>query len=62
VEGIGAGKADLEVVGRRDGLITANELAEYLKARVPAMTENRQTPVAPLITDFGEALPLARAR
>jgi hypothetical protein len=34
----------------------------YLKARVPAMTENRQTSVAPLITDFGEALPLARAR
>jgi hypothetical protein len=61
LEGIGEGKADLEIGGRRDGAITAEELLAYLRTRVPQMTANRQTPTCPLIYDFGEAFLLARA-
>ena len=43
LEGIGEGKADLEIGGQRDGTITAEELLAYLRARVPQMTMNRQT-------------------
>jgi uncharacterized caspase-like protein len=60
VEGIGQGKADLAIGGVRDGKITAEELLAYLRARVPQMTGNRQTPTCPLIYDFGEAFLLAR--
>lgn len=62
VEGIGEGKTGLEIGGKRDGGITAEELLAYLRARVPQMTGNRQTPTCPLIYDFGEAFLLARAR
>lgn len=62
VEAIRDGKADLEVGGRRDGLVTAEELLVYLRARVPQLTEGRQTPSCPLLRDFGEAYPVARLR
>jgi WD40 repeat protein len=63
LEGIGEGKADLPVGGRRDGRITAWELLVYLQTRVPELTEGRQTPSCPLIWDFvGEAFLLARSR
>jgi WD40 repeat protein len=62
LEGIGEGKADLEIGGRRDGRITAAKLLAYLQARVPQLTRNQQTPTCPLLYDFGEAYLLARAR
>lgn len=62
VEGIGEGKANFEIGGQRDGVITAEELLAYLRARVPQMTGNRQTPACPLLRDFGEAFPLTQVR
>jgi hypothetical protein len=62
VEAVAGGKADLEVAGRRDGTVTAEELLVYLRARVPQLTNNRQTPSCPLLRDFGDAYPVARAR
>jgi WD40 repeat protein len=62
VEAIRDGKADLEIGGRRDGIVTAEELLVYLRARVPQLTEGRQTPSCPLLRDFGEAYPVARLR
>jgi hypothetical protein len=60
VEAIAGGKADLEIGGRRDGIVTAEELLVYLRARVPQLTHNRQTPSCPLLRDFGDAYPVAR--
>jgi WD40 repeat protein len=60
-EGLGQGKADLEIAGARDGTITAEELLTYLRVRVPQLTGNRQTPTCPLMRDFGEAFPLIAA-
>ena len=62
LEGIGEGKADFEVGGSKDGVITAEELLAYLRARVPQTTGNLQTPTCPLLRDFGEASPLARTK
>jgi caspase domain-containing protein/WD40 domain-containing protein len=62
LEGLGEGKADVEVAGRKDGAITAEELLLYLRARVPQLTEGRQTPACPLLWDFGGGFVLARAR
>jgi hypothetical protein len=59
IEGIGQGKADFNIGGQRTGAITAEELLAYLRARVPQMTQNMQTPTCPLLRDFGEASPLA---
>ncbi len=62
LEGLGEGKADLEIAGRRDTLITTAELLAYLGARVPELTAERQTPTCPFLQDFGEAFPLLRTR
>jgi uncharacterized caspase-like protein len=62
MEALGEGKADLEVGGQRDGIVSAEELLAYLRARVPQFTANRQTPACPLLRDFGEAFPMARVR
>jgi uncharacterized caspase-like protein len=61
IEAIQQGKADLAVGGAPDGRIDVDELLTYLRARVPRMTENQQTPSCPLMTDFGEPFPLAAA-
>jgi|GEM_PF-3263378 len=62
-EAVGEGKADLDIGGAgRDGVVTAEEMLAYLRARVPALTENRQTPSCPLLRDFGDAFPIARVR
>jgi WD40 repeat protein len=57
LEGIGEGKADL---GVKDGNITPLKLLLYLQQRVAELTGNRQTPVCPLLTDFGDGFTLAR--
>jgi hypothetical protein len=63
VEAIGEGKADLDIAGAgKDGVVTAEEMLAYLRARVPALTQNRQTPSCPLLRDFGDAFPIARTR
>ncbi|HLK61042.1 MAG TPA: caspase family protein, partial [Chthonomonadaceae bacterium] len=62
LEGIGQGKADFDIGGQRDGTITAEELLAYLRARVPQLTGNMQTPTCPLLRDFGEASPLAKTK
>lgn len=62
LEGIGEGKANFDIGGQHDGVITAIELLTYLRARVPQLTGNMQTPTCPLMRDFGEASPLARGR
>jgi uncharacterized caspase-like protein len=62
IEGLGSGKADFEIAGKKDGVITAEELLTYLRARVPQMTDNKQTPSCPLLRDFGEAFPLAKVK
>lgn len=62
IEGIAEGKADLDIGTGRDGDITAEELLAYLRARVPQMSGNRQTPSCPLMKDFGDAYLLARVR
>ncbi|MDX1932666.1 MAG: caspase family protein, partial [Capsulimonadales bacterium] len=62
MEAIG-GKADLDIAGGgKDGVITAEEMLAFLRARVPQLTENRQTPTCPLLRDFGDAYPIARLR
>jgi hypothetical protein len=40
----------------------AEALLAYMRARVPQLTHNQQTPTCPLIYDFGEAYLLARVR
>ncbi len=60
IEGLGEGKADLEIGGKRTGVITAEELLAYLRARVPQLTNSRQTPSCPLLRDFGDAFVLMR--
>ncbi len=62
MEGIGEGKADLEVGSGRDGVINVEELLTYLRARVPQLTGNQQTPTCPLMRDFGEPFPLAKVK
>jgi WD40 repeat protein len=62
LEALGQGKANLEIAGRRDDVITSAELLAYLSARVPQLTENRQNPTCPLVRDFGDAFPLLQAR
>ena len=62
LEGIGQGKADFDIGGQKDGTITAEELLAYLRARVPQLTGNLQTPTCPLLRDFGEASPIARMK
>jgi uncharacterized caspase-like protein len=62
IEGIGEGRADLDIGSGRDGVITSEELQTYLRTRVPQLTGNLQTPICPLMGDFGEPFPLARAR
>ena len=63
MEALGQGKADLDIAGGgKDGLVTAEELLAFLRARVPQLTENRQTPTCPLLRDFGDAYPLVRLR
>lgn len=61
-EALGQGKADLDIGGQRDGVITAEELLAYLRARVPQLTGNMQTPTCPLMRDFGEAFPLVQVQ
>jgi len=47
--------------GGRNGEVTPIKLLAYLQERVPELTNNRQTPVSPLIRDnFGEPFTLAR--
>lgn len=60
LEGLGEGRADLEIDGKRDGRITVEKLLTYLRARVPELTEGMQTPTCPLWTDFGEGFVLFR--
>jgi uncharacterized caspase-like protein len=61
-EALEEGRADREVSGNSDGLVTAQELLAYLQFRVPRLTGNQQTPTVPLLADFGEAFPLAVVR
>ena len=62
LEALGEQKANLEIGGQRDEVITSAELLAYLSARVPQLTENRQNPTCPLVRDFGDAFPLLRTR
>ena len=62
IEGIGEGRADIDIGGGRDVIINVEELLAYLRARVPQLTGNLQTPTCPLIRDFGEPFPLARVK
>jgi len=62
LEGLGEGKANLVIDGRRSDSITAEDLLAYLRRRVPELSSNRQTPACPLLRDFGDAFPLAAAQ
>ncbi|HTE17730.1 MAG TPA: hypothetical protein VK689_05035 [Armatimonadota bacterium] len=57
MEGIGEGRADLDLGAGRDRVVNVEELLTYLRGRVPQLTGNRQTPTCPLLTDFGEPFP-----
>jgi hypothetical protein len=59
IEGLGDGKANLEINGRRSTSISAEDLLAYLRRRVPELSDQRQTPSCPLLRDFGDAFPLA---
>lgn len=62
IEGIGAGKADLDVGAGKDGIINVEELLTFLRARVPQLTGGAQLPSCPLLRDFGEPFPLTRVK
>jgi uncharacterized caspase-like protein len=62
LEGLGDGKANLEIGGQKADSISAEDLLAYLRRRVPQLTDNRQTPSCPLIRDFGDAFPLVQVR
>ncbi len=62
IEGIGQGKADLDVGAGKDGVINVEELLTFLRARVPQLTGGAQLPSCPLLRDFGEPFPLARVK
>lgn len=62
LEGIGEGKADLDLGAGRDGNITAQELLVFLQARVAQLTKNMQTPISPLLGEYGEPFPLAKVK
>jgi len=60
LEGIGQGKADLDLGNGKTGIISVEELLTFLRARVPALTQGQQVPSCPLLRDFGEPFPLAK--
>jgi hypothetical protein len=53
LEGL-SGRADVEINGRRDGVIDSLELQLWLSRRVPELSDNRQTPAF-----FGSSKPIA---
>ncbi|MGO8673973.1 MAG: caspase family protein [Capsulimonadaceae bacterium] len=61
IEGLGQGKADFDIGGKRQDTVTVEGLLAYLRARVPELTDNRQTPTCPLLRDFGDPFPLVKA-